>query len=92
MSAAKRNKYELYFEILGSLQGELLDTDKPSPTRISRKVNMPYDRFQKALEELVRLGMVSRIEDRLGLTEKGTEFVSEYRKVNDFLKRMGFVS
>ncbi len=90
--SVKRNKYELYFEILGSLQSELAESDRPSPTRISRMVNMPYDRFQRALDELIRLGMVSRVEDRLGLTEKGKEFVVEYQKVSDFLKRMGFVS
>ncbi len=90
MTAAKRNKYELYFDILGSLQSELTETDRPSPTRISRHVNMPYDRFQRAVDDLVRLGMISRAEERLSLTAKGVEYVTEYRKVDEFLKRMGF--
>ena len=90
MSVGKRNKYEIFFDILGSLQIELSENDKPSPTRVAHKANLPYDRFQKALNELVQLGMVTSADSGLSLTEKGREFVNEFKKVNEFLRRMGF--
>ncbi len=41
MNLSKRTKYELYFEILESLQAELEVSRQPSLTRMSRMVNMP---------------------------------------------------
>jgi predicted transcriptional regulator len=91
MSVGRRTKYDLYFEILESLQSELKKANRPSPTRISRRVNMPYDRFQKALEDLVRLGLIDSEKDSIWMTEKGVEYITEYRKFSEFLRRMGML-
>jgi predicted transcriptional regulator len=42
------------------------------------------------LENLVQLGMVSNIGERLAVTEKGLEYMREFKRMNDFLRRMGF--
>jgi predicted transcriptional regulator len=86
----KRNKYQIYFDVLDLLYYEMTAHGKASPTRVAHKANLPYDRFRKALENLVQLGMVSNIGERLAVTEKGLEYMREFKRMNDFLRRMGF--
>jgi predicted transcriptional regulator len=88
----KRNKFQIYFDVLNMLYDEISEHDKVSPTRVAHKANLPYDRFQRALEHLVQLGMISNVGEELAVTEKGLEYVKEFEKINDFLRRMGFQS
>jgi predicted transcriptional regulator len=92
VKAEKRNKFQIYFDVLDMLCDEMSEHDKVSPTRVAHKANLPYDRFQRALEHLIRLGMVSNVGEELAVTEKGLEYVREFKRINDFLRRMGFLS
>jgi predicted transcriptional regulator len=89
MKVEKRHKYRIYFEILMVLshaRGE----DTLRTTYVARKVNIAYDRFLRHLEELENLGMIESRE-KLFLTEKGKQYVDEYQRFDDFLRRMGLV-
>jgi predicted transcriptional regulator len=88
----KRSKFQIYFDILDLLNNEVDEYDRVSPTRVAHRANLPYDRFQRALERLVQLGMVSYVGESLAVTEKGLEYVREFKRMNDFLKRMGLLS
>ncbi len=90
MKPSKRSRMDIYNDILSSLRFETNGGKKGSPTRVSQRANLPYDRFQRTLEELVELKMVSRSEGALALTQKGIECLKEFDKINGFLRRMGF--
>ena len=79
----KRCKFEIYFDILNSLHSELNKYDNVSPTRVAYNARMPYDRFQKRLGKLIQLGMVSRVGDRFVVTEKGLEYMTDFKKMLD---------
>jgi predicted transcriptional regulator len=68
---------------------EIKSKDKPSLTNVARQANLPYDRFQNYLEHLVQLEMVSREGGKLAVTEKGLEYVQEFERIANFLRRMG---
>jgi predicted transcriptional regulator len=57
-------------------------------TRVQAKTRVPFDRLKTYITELVNLGMVED-ENSMKLTEKGTQYLREYEKVLDFMKRMG---
>jgi len=57
-------------------------------TRVQVKVNVPFDRLKKYLSDLKDLGLIED-EDEPVLTEKGKQYLLEYDKVLDFMKRMG---
>jgi predicted transcriptional regulator len=90
MNASKRGKIEIYAEILASIRFETKGGKRAVPTRVAARANLPYDRFQKALDELFKLEMICRVDEDLALTQKGKEYVAEFEKINGFLQRMGF--
>jgi len=90
MRGEKRHRFQIYFEILSALCDEMPDGEKSGCTRVARKVNMAYDRFQKYLNQLVGAGMVVS-QDRLVLTETGKEYIEEYIKFEGFLRRTGLL-
>lgn len=57
-------------------------------THVQQKSNVPFDRLKAYISELLELGL---IEDEAvpKLTEKGRQYITEYEKVLDFMKRMG---
>jgi len=57
-------------------------------TRIQQKSNVPFDRLKTYLSELKDLGFIQD-EASPKLTEKGFQYVTEFEKVLDFMKRMG---
>jgi predicted transcriptional regulator len=55
--------------------------------------NLPYDRFKECLCQLAQLGMIFNMEKRhFFVTEKGSEYVQEFERISDFLRRMGLSS
>jgi len=87
----KRGKLQIYFDVLKLVCEELESNDRLCLTRIAHAVNLPYDRFQKSLESLVQLGMISRDGGKLGLTDKGFEYIYGYKKMTDFYRCMGLL-
>jgi len=90
VKVGKRSRIQIYFDILRILCEELKN-DKPSLTRVAHIANLPYDRFQKCLNKLIQLDMVREQNGKFLVTEKGFEYINEYERINDFLKRMGLL-
>jgi len=57
-------------------------------TRIQLKTNVPFDRLKVYLLELRELGLIQD-EPSPKLTEKGKQYLTEYKTVLDFMNRMG---
>lgn len=89
MSLEKRCKIRIYFDVLRILSREMED-GKPRLTKVARLSNLPFDRFQKCLNQLVQLGLVSYAEGKkIFVTEKGLKFIDEYLRFDNFLKEIG---
>jgi predicted transcriptional regulator len=52
------------------------------------RINVPFDRLKKYISELKDLGLIND-ETSLELSEKGKQYLREYEKILDFMKRMG---
>lgn len=92
MTAERRTKFQIYFDILEALSDELKNGSELQLTKIAHVANLPYDRFRSYLDYLVQLGMVSFEPDGgLAVTEKGVEYVQELGRNSEFLRRMGLM-
>jgi predicted transcriptional regulator len=87
----RRNKFQIYFDILSCLRRELRSGGKVSPTRLAHQANVPYDRFQEYFHHLIELGLVAYEEETIAVTRKGLEYIDEFAKTNELLKRMGLL-
>jgi predicted transcriptional regulator len=91
VKAEKRNRIDIYFDVLRLLAAERKSNNKLCLTKIAHSANLPYDRFRNCLDHLVQVGMASYEGNKLVVTEKGLEFIEEYKKNTDFLRRLGLV-
>lgn len=89
MAGSKRNKVDIYFAILENICLEGGRCDPASPTRVAHRANVPYDRFQKILDHLIEIKLISRTNDGLLITPKGLRCIEEFRETNAFLRRIG---
>ena len=80
---------KIYGDVLSVIKTETR-TGKIILTRIQLKTNVPFDRLKAYLSELEQLGLVQN-GSSLKLTEKGQQYVVEYERVLDFMKRMGLI-
>ena len=87
MKTARREKLVIYGDLLKILNEES-KSDRIVLTRVQVKINVSFDRLKKYISNLVELGLLED-ENSLKLTEKGKEYLKEYEKVLDFIKRMG---
>jgi predicted transcriptional regulator len=85
----KRNRYEIYHDVLTTLAHEVAEHPRPSLTRVAARVNMPYDRLKDVLRYLTDIGFCERLGAGFKVTGKGAEFLLEYNKFNESLSRMG---
>ncbi|MDG6905688.1 MAG: hypothetical protein JRN20_07890 [Nitrososphaerota archaeon] len=86
MPKAKRNKMEIYNDILSALKQELY-YGEARPTRIQSKSNLAYDRLTRYFEELETQEMITS--NPLALTQKGRDFLQDYDRIKEFLADMG---
>ncbi len=89
MTANKRSKVDIYSAVLESICSEGGKMDKASPTRVAHRANLPYDRFQKIIDQFVQSELISRSDDGLQITLKGLKCLDQIHKSNEFLRRMG---
>jgi predicted transcriptional regulator len=87
MKTLRRDRLKIYGDILSAIYFEA-GSNKIVMTKIQVRVNLPYDRLILFIKELVGLGFVQD-ETSLRLTGKGKQYLREYRKTLNFLKRMG---
>jgi len=64
------------------------NSEKVVLTRIQVQVNLPFDRLKDYIVELKELGLLEN-EGSLQLTEKGRQYLKEYKRILLFLKSMG---
>ena len=84
---ARRDRLKIYGDLLSILYSEKKE-EKIVLTRIQVQIKVPFDRLKNYISELNDLGLIQD-ETSLKLTEKGKQYLTEYGKVLDFMKRMG---
>lgn len=84
---ARRDKMKIYNDLLSILESEN-NKEEIVLTRLQMKLNVPYDRLKQYLAQLRELGLIED-ENSPKLTKKGKQYIGEYKKVLDFMKRMG---
>jgi predicted transcriptional regulator len=83
----RRDKLKIYGDLLSALNNEN-STEKIVLTRIQVQINVPFDRLKNYVTELTELGLIQS-EAALKLTEKGKQYLMEYEKILEFMRRMG---
>ena len=69
------------------------ESNQAKPTRILYGANLSHDRLVKYLDELKALGVIEEFgtDDKVySLTQKGIEFLNNFRKVESFAGAFGF--
>ncbi len=87
MKIQRRDKLKIYGDLLFALRSES-STEKIVLSRVQARIRVPFDRLKTYIAELVSLGLIED-ESTMRITKKGTEYLREYEKVLDFMKRMG---
>jgi predicted transcriptional regulator len=86
-----RSQMKIYVDIMRVIQRE---ENRAKPTRILYGANLSYDRLLKHLDELKTLGVIEEAvesDDRFyKLTQKGIEFLNQFRAVERFATAFGF--
>jgi predicted transcriptional regulator len=83
----RRDKLIIYGDLLAALQNRA-GSEKIVLSQVQTKINLPYDRMKTYIKDLVELGLVED-QTSLKLTSKGKQYIKEYKRVLDFIKRMG---
>ena len=83
----RRDKMKIYGDLLSALRSES-NTEKIVLTRVQSRIRVPFDRLKAYITELVNLELITD-ETSLELTKKGKQYLREYERVLDFMKRMG---
>ena len=83
----RRDKLKIYGDLLSALYSDS-SAEKVVLTQVQVKIKVPFDRLKTYITELVDLGLIID-ETSLGLTKKGKQYLREYERVLDFMKRMG---
>ena len=85
MPKPKRNKLEIYNDILSAIEVELTNGEA-KPTRVQSHSNLAYDKFVRYLDELESKEMI--LQNPLMMTEKGYDFLQDYDRIRDFVNAM----
>jgi predicted transcriptional regulator len=87
-----RSQMRIYVDVMRVIQRE---DNRAKPTRILYGANLSHDRLIKYLEELKTLGVIEEVaneDDRFyRLTQKGIEFLNQFRAIERFAGAFGFV-
>jgi predicted transcriptional regulator len=89
-AAKYRSQLRIYVDIMRVIQRE---RNEAKPTRILYGANLSHDRLVKYLEELRTLDVIQETgtDDKVySLTQKGVEFLNNFRKVESFASAFGF--
>ncbi|MCL5878138.1 MAG: winged helix-turn-helix domain-containing protein [Candidatus Bathyarchaeota archaeon] len=87
MRTSRRDKLKIYSDLLTVLHEESKN-GKIVLSWVQVRTNLPFDRLKKNIHELTKIGLIED-EVSLKLTEKGKQYLKEYEKVLEFIKRMG---
>ena len=89
---AYRSKVRILADMMRAIQSE--GEDGAGPTKILYAANLSHDRLTQYLDELIEKELIRTIEfDETNrsyyLTEKGREFLNEYKKIERFSQAFG---
>jgi len=86
-------KYRSSISIVADILNSIKEEERIGKTRLMQKANLPTDRMQEKLDELISLGLVveESEDDRkyFRLTEKAYDFLREYERTTQFLSAFG---
>lgn len=81
-----RNEVQIIFELMLEI-----NEGNSQTSSLLRKVNIPYNKYQDLLEQLGNRGLLKTTDNgsknSLELTEKGKEFLEQYRKFSKMMER-----
>ncbi len=90
-STKYRSQMRIYVDIMRTIQKE---GNAAKPTRILYGANLSHDRLTKYIEELKTNGVIEEFsnadEHLFRLTQKGIEFLNEFRRIENFAQAFGF--
>ncbi len=89
-TAKYRSQLRIYVDIMYVIQRE---NNQAKPTRILYGANLSHDRLVKYLDQLKSLGVIQETvtdDKAYCLTQKGIEFMNNFRKVESFASAFGF--
>lgn len=90
MSAKRRVKIEIIFDMLRSIQDK---GGTIKPTHLLYKSNLSHAKMKEYLSELQEKEMISEVEVKkkrmFALTDKGYNFISEYGRIKEFSESFG---
>ena len=86
-TSPRRDKFKIYGDLLSALH-YYSRAEKIVLTQIQVKINVPFDRLKTYITEIKELDLIED-ETSLKLTEKGIQYLRTYKKILDFMKRMG---
>lgn len=90
--AKYRSQIRIYADILLVIERE---KGNAKPTHVLYGANLSHDRLVKYLAQLKEQGLVEEegVSDRTtySLTDKGIEFLNQFKKVSQFAEAFGFV-
>jgi predicted transcriptional regulator len=84
---ARRDRLKIYGDLLSLLYAESRE-ENIVLTHVQVQLKVPFDRLKTYISELNDLGLIQD-QTSFKLTEKGKQYIVEYGKVLDFMKRMG---
>ena len=89
-TAKYRSQLRIYVDMMQVIQRE---NNQAKPTRILYGANLSPDRLVKYLEQQKTLGVIQETgtDDKVySLTQKGIEFMNNFRRVESFASAFGF--
>lgn len=84
----RRNKLEIRYNILNSIMQESKIVSIVRPTRIQFLSHLSYTTLFNHLENLKERKLI-RLSKGIILTEKGKQFIKDYKKIQKSLEQMG---
>jgi predicted transcriptional regulator len=87
MKIGRRDKLKIYGDLLTILYNER-EKEDIIMTKVQTQLQVPYDRLKRYIRELAELGLIED-EASLLVTEKGMEYLREYRKILAFMRKIG---
>jgi predicted transcriptional regulator len=85
---SRRDRLKIYGDLLSVLNSKAASSEKIVLTHVQIQIKVPFDQLKNYISELKELGLIED-ETQLTLTQKGKQYLTEYEKVIEFMKRMG---